>query len=214
MSESTRAYAERTIAAYRVHAEKAIRDWGRRRKPSRFLKQFAAALPAGGCVLDYGCGTGEEMAWLRAQGFRVEGVDGTLEFLLAARRRCPGARILHARFETVSLPRNRYDGIWCNAALIHVPPPELARQLEKLKSALRPGGLLGLTLAWGRGKRFLRRDWIPGRYFAATTKPEAAALLRGWETRRLKIVSGDGRNGRWMQILASWDNRKHGGSAP
>lgn len=208
------AYAERTIAAYRVHAEKAIREWGRRRQPSRFLKRFANALPRGGRVLDYGCGAGEEMAWLRGRGFRVEGVEGTLEFLLAARRRCPGVRILHARFERVPLPPARYDGIWCNAALIHVPPPELARQLEKLKTALRPGGLLGLTLCWGRGKRFLRGDWIPGRYLAGYTKPEITALLTGWEIRRLKTVTGDGRGGRWIQFLGSWDNGKHGGRDP
>ena len=165
-------------------------------------------------MLDYGCGTGEEMAWLRKQGFQAEGVDGTLEFFLAARRRCPGAQIQHARFETVSLPKNRYDGVWCNAALIHVPSSEQVRQLEKLKSALRPGGLLGLTLAWGRGERFLRGDWIPGRYFAAITKPEAETLLRGWEIRWFKTVSGDGRRGRWIQILAAWDNGRHGGSLP
>ncbi len=228
------AYADRTIAAYRVHAEKAIREWSRQRKPSRFLKRFAAALaashprrgtssaartvpprsPAGGRVLDYGCGTGEEMAWLCAQGFQVEGVEGTLEFVLAARRRCPGARILHARFETVPLSPGGYDGIWCNAALIHVPPSELARQIKKLKAALRPGGRLGLTLAWGRAKRFLRRDWIPGRYLAAYTQGEADSLLKGWEVHRRETVSGDGRGGRWIQILAAWDNGRNGGFAP
>ena len=211
---SEKAYAERTIAAYRVHAEKAIREWSRRQKPSRFLRRFAAALPRGGRVLDYGCGTGEEMAWLRRQGFRVEGLDGTLEFLLAARRRCPAARIRHARFETVRLPEHRYDGIWCNAALIHMPPPELARQLEKLKRALGLAGFLGLTLAWGRAKGFLRRDWIPGRYLAAYTRPEAAALLRDWKLRWFRVAAGDGRSGRWIQLLASWDNGKQGGFVP
>ncbi len=207
MSETEKAYAERTIAAYRVHAKKASRNWARGRRPSRFLREFAAALPPGGRVLDYGCGTGLEMAWLRSRGFRAEGVDGTLEFVLEARRRCPGSRVLHARFETIPLPPGRYDGIWCNAALLHVPPRELARQLEKLKRALRPGGWLGLTLAWGRGKRFVRRDWIPGRYFACTTRPEAAALLRDWALRRLAVAAGDGRRGRWIQVLGSWDNK-------
>ena len=200
------AYAERTIAAYRVHADKAILEWGRRRRPSRFLERFAGALPAGGRVLDYGCGTGEEMGWLRRHGFHVEGVDGTLEFVLAARRRCPGIRILHARFETVLLPPARYDGIWCNAALIHVPPQEMARQLKKLKGALKPAGWLGLTLAWGKAKRFLRRDWIPGRYLAAYTQAEADALLKGWRILWRKTAAKDGRSGRWIQLLASWDN--------
>ena len=212
--EGVAAYAERTIAAYRAHAGKAARNWARRRGPSRFLKRFAAALPPRARVLDYGCGTGEEIAWLKNRGFRVEGVDGALEFVLRARRRCPGARILHARFERVSLSPHRYGGIWCNAALIHVPPTELARQLEKLRTALKPGGLLGLTLAWGRAKRFLRRDWIPGRYLAAYSQREAAALLKDWKTHWRKTVTGDGRGGRWIQILASWDNGSYGGEIP
>ena len=199
-------YAERTIAAYRAHARKAIRNWSRG-KPSRFLRRFAAGLPRGARVLDYGCGAGREMAWLRSRGLIVEGIDGTLEFVLAARRRCPGVRVLHARFETVSLPPGRYDGIWCNAALIHVPPPELARQLWKLAAALKSGGLLGLTLAWGRSKRFLRRDWIPGRYMACYSRAEVEAFLKeGWEIRSLKVVSNEGRRGRW--ICAMLESRR------
>ena len=128
-------------------------------------------------------------------------MEGTLEFVLAARRRCPGASILHTRFEIVSLPPGGYDGIWCNAALIHVPPEEISRQLEKLAKTLKPGGLLGLTLAWGRAKRFTRRDWIPGRYFAAYTRREVETLLRHWDVQELKVTSSAGRQGRWIQIL-------------
>lgn len=201
-----RAYAERTIAAYRAHADKAVRNWSRRRGPSRFLRRFAAVLPSGGRVLDYGCGIGSEMAWLRKRGFEAEGVDGALEFIRQARKRNPAARILHARFETVPLAAGRYDGVWCNAALIHVPPAEMPRQLAKLRAALRPGGWLGLTLAWGRAKRFLRRDWIPGRYFAAYGKEEIAVFFRGWDIRSLKTAVNDGRAGRWIQMLASCDN--------
>ena len=195
-----RVYAERTIAAYRVHAGKAIRNWSRG-KPSRFLRKFIALILQGGCILDYGCGIGTDLAWLRRQGFQVEGVDGALEFVLQARRRCSGALIRHVRFENARLPEDHYDGIWCNAALIHVPPEELSRQLEKLRRALRPGGWLGLTLAWGSRKAFVRRDWIPGRYIAGYTKTEIAAFLRHWKIYSLRVVKGDGRHGRWIQIL-------------
>ena len=209
MMSETKGYADRTIAAYRVHAGKASRNWARSgRRPSLFLRRFASELAAahqrrGASILDYGCGTGVEAAWLRSRGFHVEGVDGTLEFVLEARRRCPGARIQHARFEGVPLPQQAYDAVWCNAALIHVPPEELRRQLEKLKQSVKSGGLLGLTLAWGRAKRFFPKDWIPGRYLAAYSKREAEALLRGWKLKSAAVASGDGRSGRWIQILAS-----------
>jgi len=197
-----RAYAERTIAAYRVHARKAIRNWARMRVPSRFLREFGRVLPAGARVLDYGCGIGTELGWLRRRRFDAEGLEGTWEFVQQARRRCPRARILHARFETAHLPEEGYDGIWCNAALIHLPPAEFRAQLAKLRRALRPGGCLGLTLAWGCRKGFLQRDWIPGRYFAGHTKGELLPLLRGWKVRALRVSGKAGRQGRWIQILA------------
>ena len=197
------AYAERTIAAYRSHARKAIQNWRRTRKPSRFLRRFGQLLKPGNRVLDYGCGIGSDLAWLRKQGFQVEGLDGVLEFVLKARRCCPGVPITHGRFETVPLPAGVYDGIWCNAALIHVPPEVLQDQLRKLSRALKPSGILGMTLAWGRAKGFTSRDWIRGRYIACYSKDEVPLLFREWSVHSLKVVSRDGRQGRWIQVLAS-----------
>ena len=204
-------YTHPTLAAYARHAAAAITDWRRIKSPSRFLRWFAAALPPRARVLDYGCGIGLELAWLGRQGFRVEGVDGTPAFVMEARRRNPGVPVHEARFETWPMPAGRptgtssgrYDGIWCQAALIHVPPEELRRQLTKLRQGLMPGGVAGLTLAWGRARGHTRYDWIPGRYLAAYSKAEAAALFRGWTVRELRVTSHDGRQGRWIHILAS-----------
>lgn len=170
--------------------------------PSRMLRRFAEILPHGARVLDYGCGIGRELAWMRGQGFVVEGLDGTPEFVRAARRRCPDVKVRLARFETVRLPRGRYDGIWCNAALMHVPPTELRRQLRWLRQALRPAGVLGLTLSWGRSRQAASDDWIPGRYIVGYSRPEVASMLRGWTMRELRVVANVGRKGRWIQALA------------
>ena len=196
-------YAERTLAAYRTHARAAIASWRRSRRPSQGLRRFAARLPAGARVLDYGCGIGTDLAWMRAQGFEVEGIDGTAAFVEEAKRRCPGAPIHCARFEEVPLASGRYDGIWSHAALMHVPLDVLRRQLKKLSRALRPGGVLGVTLAWGRRRTFTRRDWIPDRYVAAYSKAEGGAFFEGWSTQHLGVGSHDGRHGRWIYVLAS-----------
>jgi SAM-dependent methyltransferase len=165
------------------------------------LRRFAQRLPPHARVLDYGCGIGTDLAWLAHQGCRVEGLDGTRVFAREARRRCPAAIIRQERFETAALAPAAYDGIWCCAALIHVPPQELRRQLAKLRHALQPGGRLGLTLAWGRARAFTQRDWIPGRYLAAYSKSEARAFLRGWRVEEIRVISGGGRRGRWIQML-------------
>ena len=197
------AYADRTIAAYRSQASAAIANWSRFKPPSRFLKIFAQTVPRGGRILDYGCGIGLEMRWLKRQKFQVEGVEGSLEFVRQARRYLSAACIRHTRFETVRLPTGHFDGIWANASLMHVPPAVLLTQLEKLQAALKPGGWLGMTLAWGKNKGFVQTDWIPGRYIAGYQKAQVRRLLRGWQVSLLRVVSGEGRKGRWIQLLVS-----------
>jgi SAM-dependent methyltransferase len=193
-----------TIAAYERAAPTAIANWAKFRTPSRFLRRFVGRMPAGARVLDYGCGIGTDMAWMRRHGLRVEGLDGTRAFVAEARRRCPGAAVRVARFETVRLPARRFDGIWCNAALIHVPPAELPRQLRRLRDALTPGGLLAVSLAWGRSCSITRRDWIPGRFIAAYSNAQALAFLdEGWAHVAARVVDHDGRQGRWIQLVAT-----------
>lgn len=202
--------ADATLAAYRYHAREVIRNWKRHPGPSKFLKRFAARMKPGQAVLDYGCGIGTDLAWFVRWGLRAEGVDGTFDFVQEARKRNPTVRVIHGRFEVVSLGVGRYDGVWCNAALIHVPPPVLRKELKKLAAALRPGGILGITLAWGRVRGEIPRDWIPGRYLCGFTKGEAARLFRGWAVERIAVVSGDGRAGRWIQLLARTTRRSRG----
>lgn len=200
-------WSDVNLAAYRYYAPRAIEHWaGRRKKPSKFLKRFAHGLPKGGALFDYGCGIGTDLAWLQAKGFRVAGMDGTADFVAEARRRNPGVRIAHSRFEIFRLPDARYDGIWSNATLMHLTPAVFRQHLRKLERALKPGGVLGVVLPWGRKKGIARSDWIPGRYMACYTNPEAARFFKGWSMKFLKTIVNDDRNGRWIQILAQKKN--------
>ena len=195
-------YAQRTLVAYQHHAKEAIASWRISPRPSQFLRRFLKRLPAHARVLDYGCGIGTDLAWMQQRGLHVEGLDGTWEFVREARRRCPGVSIVHERFESVHLPTSVYDGLWCHAALLHVPPLVLTQHLCRFQRALKSSGLLGISLAWGRTKRYLQDGWIPGRYVASYVKREALAIFHAWSLEELKVVSGDGRQGRWMQIIA------------
>ncbi len=197
-----RTFADRTLQAYGTYAGLAIENWEKNAKPSAFLRRFVRALPPRAHVLDYGCGIGTELAWMKGCGLAVEGIDGTAVFIKEARRRLKGVPLRCVKFEDAALSQQAYDGVWCNASLIHVPPREFADQLPKLQAALKPSGLLGMTLAWGNKKGFAENDWIPGRYIAGYTRTEAAHFFRQWAVRDLRVTTHDGRSGRWIQILA------------
>jgi len=53
-----------------------------------------------------------------------------------------GCEVWHQDFLSLDLPDRRFDGIFANAALFHVPGQELPRVLRELHAALKPGGVL------------------------------------------------------------------------
>ena len=50
--------------------------------------------------------------------------------------------IFHQDFLALSLPDSRFDGIFANASLFHVPSAALPRVLRQLAHTLRPQGVL------------------------------------------------------------------------
>jgi len=92
-------------------------------------------------ILDFGCGPGRDLCYFRDLGHEAVGLDGAERFVVMARR-LSGCEVLHQDFLALALPPERFDGIFANASLFHVPCRELPRVLGDLWTALKPGGVL------------------------------------------------------------------------
>jgi SAM-dependent methyltransferase len=92
-------------------------------------------------LLDLGCGPGRDVAHFSALGHDVEGLDGSMRFVAMARE-ATGRTIHHQSFLALDLPRGRFDGVFANASLFHVPAQELPRVLAQLHACLAPRGVL------------------------------------------------------------------------
>ncbi len=92
-------------------------------------------------ILDLGCGPGRDLAHFRSLGHEAVGLDGAASFVEMARRHS-GCEVLHQDFLRLSLPAARFDGVFANASLFHVPGAELPRVLRELREALKPRGAL------------------------------------------------------------------------
>ncbi|MEM1414316.1 MAG: class I SAM-dependent methyltransferase [Myxococcota bacterium] len=92
-------------------------------------------------ILDLGCGPGRDLATWLAHGHDPVGLDGAAAFVAMARA-ATGCEVWHQDFLALKLPNARFEGVFANATLFHVPTQELGRVLGELRRALVPGGVL------------------------------------------------------------------------
>lgn len=112
-------------------------------------------------ILDLGCGPGRDLATFQALGHRPVGLDGVPRFAAMAREHS-GCEVWEQNLLALDLPSARFDGIFANAVLFHVPTTELMRVLTELHATLKPGGVLFTSNPRGDGQE----GWQSGRYGA------------------------------------------------
>jgi SAM-dependent methyltransferase len=99
-------------------------------------------------ILDLGCGPGRDLVTFKALGHEPVGLDGSAAFVDMARERA-GCEVLHQDFLALDLPDSRFDGIFANATLFHVPRENIADVLHRLRNSLRSRGVLFASIPRG-----------------------------------------------------------------
>jgi SAM-dependent methyltransferase len=110
-------------------------------------------------ILDLGCGPGRDLVTFRDLGHEAVGLDGALAFVEMARAHA-GCGVLHQDLLALDLPAERFDGIFANASLFHVPSQELPRVLGELWRSLTVDGVLFSSNPHGPN----REGWSGDRY--------------------------------------------------
>lgn len=149
-----------TLTHYDTHAEQfwqGTRDHDVRQNIDTLLRHIGGDPPS--TILDLGCGPGRDLATFRSLGHTPIGLDGAPRFVEMARRHS-GCEVWQQNLLALDLPAGRFDGIFANAVLFHVPSRELPRVLVELRTALRPGGVLFCSNPRGQNEE----GWNRGRY--------------------------------------------------
>ena len=92
-------------------------------------------------ILDFGCGPGRDLKVFAELGHVAVGLEGAAHFAAMAHAHT-GCEIWQQDFLKLDLPDHRFDGVFANASLFHVPGQELPRVLLELHASLKPGGVL------------------------------------------------------------------------
>ena len=132
----------RTLGHYEARAEAfraGTRDHDVRQNIDALLARIDAPSPF--TILDLGCGPGRDLKAFTALGHVAIGLDGSAA-LVAMARADSGCEVWHQDFLALDLPMARFDGVFANASLFHVPVAALPRVLRQLHATLKPRGVL------------------------------------------------------------------------
>ena len=133
-----------------------------RRSPLTAL--ITQALPTGGVILEAGCGLGQYVLLLRERGWRVTGVDWSLEALAACRRAAPAPLAL-MELRGLAIPDGVLSGYISLGVVEHDPggPDAILAEAHRV---LAPGGVLIVSVPYVNGVRRLAAGWIRRRNLA------------------------------------------------
>jgi SAM-dependent methyltransferase len=135
------------------------------------------ACPPGGIVLDIPCGTGRYFAQVAASGRRVVGMDQSAGMLAQARAKGIAERLEQVGLQELAVGAT-FDAVLTVDALENVGPEDWPLVLANLCRAVRPGGIVYLTV----------EEWAD-----EAGKDEAFATLtaQGYPAVRGEVVEGD-----------------------
>jgi SAM-dependent methyltransferase len=158
--EALRAISRDTLQHYERRAE-AFWEGTREHDVSQNIDALLSAIegPAPYTVLDFGCGPGRDLKAFTDRGHVAVGLEGSPTFAEMARR-YSGCEVWQQDFLALDLPRERFDGVYANASLFHVPSMRLTQVLQALRQTLKPGGVLFASNPRGHNEE----GWNAGRY--------------------------------------------------
>ncbi len=123
-------------------------------------RRLLDAVPAGGHLLDAGCGAGRDARAFKDAGYTVTAFDACAELAIIASRTL-GEPVRVMRFADVAFERS-FDGVFASSSLLHLGEPELADALVRLVKSLKPGGVLAALFKHGN---CVREEASTGRLF-------------------------------------------------
>ncbi len=166
-------------------------------------QQFLPLIPAGGSILDAGCGAGRDSKNFIDLGFDVAAFDASEKLALLASE-LTGKKVDVALFQTYK-SNKMFDAIWACASLLHVPLKDLPGVFLSLSRMLKPDGLLYCSFKYGtgevarNGRVFTNLDEDS---FAQQIKNSSLRINKQWKT-------GDLREGReselWLNVILQKD---------
>ena len=119
--------------------------------PSPFLEPVARLLPVNASLLDVGCGSGRDLIWLKAQGFKVCGFEKSKGLARLARDKS-SCEVIEGDFEIYDFTALSFDAVLASGSLVHIPHEKLPTVIGNIIQCLPvTGSYVYISLKHGYG---------------------------------------------------------------
>ncbi len=182
------------------------------------LDEFSSLIPAGGKVLDAGCGAGRDTNLFQEKGFDAIGLDISKNIIKAAQNSFPNARFIEGDILYLPFQNNTFDAVWAHAAIVHFDKDkQIKKALSEFFRTLKQNGVIHVLVRArekaGKKSEF-KEDSISGqeRYYRNFTKNELEEFLSNSGFNNINITQYNeseldpnkrpGENIEWLLALA------------
>ncbi|OIO19070.1 MAG: hypothetical protein CO029_04760 [Candidatus Magasanikbacteria bacterium CG_4_9_14_0_2_um_filter_41_10] len=198
-----RDYQKETIDTYNKHAvsyQKSRINFLDTEKIDRFI-----SLLSGKHILDIGCGPGRDSANFVEKGYVVIGIDLTKAFIELAKDTVPKATFKQMDVLDLLFSDNTFDGIWCNAVLLHLKKDDVRLALSEAFRVLKSGGIMYVSVKKGNSEETISDPRLADqkRFFSYIEKREIENIIAdvGFDT--IEIYESSVHN---TIVLVEWIN--------
>lgn len=110
---------------------------------AKHYERFELYLPANAHILDLGCGSGRDSKHFYEKGYLTTSVDGSIEMVKFCKTILT-TPVIHSTFEDFDT-KEKFDGIWASASLLHVSRDKLMEIVQKYISYLKTDGIFYIS---------------------------------------------------------------------
>ena len=161
------------------------------------LWEFLSRIKEGGTILDYGSGSGRDSAYFINKGFSVDSLDGSAE-MKAQAERLFGIKVKLASFLSLE-EKDKYDGIWAQASILHLEEHDLRVALTLIERALKRDGVFYSSFRKGEEDGYENGRWYTNmteRRFLSFL-PASLYVEKIWESQDVR----PGVSRTWLSII-------------